>query len=181
MACGSNTTTDVEKDAIPHRPKPTKPLPPAAPVADSKPIDAAWVECWNRFQEGMKKDSRPLMLSIINFPVTGANLVCDKIYNEESDSREFGDNMFTIFDNTIKEEVLRKPASEIISYSLTGNAFENSPAKKYDLPEGSKIYKLTIRRITQTSSGSLPVLAENYHFAKFNGSYKLAWIDQEKL
>lgn len=181
MACGSNTTTDVKKDAIPHRPKPTKPLPPAASIDASQTVDAAWVECWRRFQEGMKNDSRPLMLSIINFPVTGANLVCDKIYNEESDAMEFGNNMFTIFDSTIKDEVLKNSASKISSYTLSGNAFKNSPAQRYNLPEGTKIYKFTVRRITQTSSGTSPVIAENYHFAKFKGSYKLAWIDQEKL
>lgn len=181
VACGSNTTTVVEKETIPNRPKPTKPLPPAAPVSDSQAIDAAWVACWTRFQEGMEKDSRPLMLSIINFPVTGANLVCDDIYNATSDAMEFGNNMFTIFDATVKREVLKKSPSDVSSYTLSGNAYKNSPAPSYNLPEGTTIYKFTVRRITKTSSGTSPVLAENYHFAKFNGSYKLAWIDQEKL
>ena len=180
-ACQPNNTAEVDGETIPRRPKPTKPLPPAAPVADSKPVDAAWVDCWSKFKEGMEKDSRPYMLSVINFPVTGANLVCDKIYNEESDSREFGDNMFTIFDQTVKDEVLKKAPSDILSYSLTGNAYHASPAKKYNISQGARIYKFSVRRITGTSSGSNAVVADNFYFAKFNGNYKLAWIDLEQL
>jgi hypothetical protein len=160
----------------------TNPIPAAPPITTSnpKPIDAAWNDYWGKFKEAVKNDARSYMYSLVNFPLPGANQVSEFIYAEKASQDDLRQGYNQIFDDLVKRAVERTGAGEVDSYTLIGDEFKGSMAEKVGLAEGSTIYEFKVNLITKTNSGTTALGADIFHFGKFKGVYKLAWISVDR-
>lgn len=161
-------------------PRDTTPIPTAPAInPDQKPIDAAWNEYWKGFQNTVVKDGRARMFSLVKFPLHGANLLSEVIYNEKATQDDFRAGYNEIFDDFTKLTVGRTKASDVPFYSLIGNEFKGSVAEELGIEEGTRIYKFRVGVVIQTEADNV-MGADYYHFGKFNGVYKLSWITTER-
>lgn len=171
FSCKNESSKASISNTLPKEEK-TEVLPPAPPVTTpQKPIDGEWAAFWTRFQKATKSKSRPLQMTMINFPLKWE----DTIIPEENYSKYHR----RIFEVPIVQKVVSTQASEITAEKLYGEAYENSYVKTLGLRPGVKVYKMKYSNFQITDGGLKEMATEYYYFPYFEEKgYLLAWIEE---
>jgi len=182
FSCGENDSKKDFRSENGLPPRDTTPIPaaPAVNTTNAVPLDAAWIDFWKTFQQAVANDGRAMMFSLTKFPFPGAHLLSDQVYAEKCDLDNFRLAYFSIFNELTKKAISQKSAMEVESYTLVGDAYKGSIAEEIGISEGSKIYKFKAGKIVKNPAGGTALAFDNFHFGKFGGIYKFAWIDIER-
>ncbi|MEZ4948965.1 MAG: hypothetical protein R2879_02780 [Saprospiraceae bacterium] len=142
-------------------------------------LDGAWNSYWQQFKEGVVKESKVYVMTLIHYPVYGTDGLSTKGNKDGLDEEEMKIMYYRLFDDNVRQKVAVLKATDVDSYQVGDKGTNEAMAQKLGLEKGSKVYYFTVGNTTAKDGKIVLDSSAKFYFGKLGseGGYKLSWVE----